>query len=260
MNKCIFCDASNEAKSIEHIVPESLGNKDYVIEKGAVCDKCNSRFSKFESKVLTNSILAMERARHGNKTKKGKPGKGKIGNIKVEGDSNFQKQQISIDGKTLKDAVYDPISQTFQIKVPSFDKSEVATSRFLLMMGLESLYTSKPTIFQNEDFAILKDYMGPSTKVNKDWPFLQSSKIIAGFGNIPTNSPRRKLAAIRCELKYLRFDENTLLFCFKYGAVYYVINLLSREIGWIKNYLKKDKTAIVFPEHFRNKVGKKQLS
>jgi hypothetical protein len=43
MKVCIICDTPNEAKAIEHIVPESMGNTFYVLEKGDVCDPCNNR-------------------------------------------------------------------------------------------------------------------------------------------------------------------------------------------------------------------------
>lgn len=52
--QCIFCKGcSDESKSVEHIIPESLGNKDYVLPKGVVCDKCNNYFAtNIEKKLL----------------------------------------------------------------------------------------------------------------------------------------------------------------------------------------------------------------
>lgn len=48
VRKCIFCNCdTTESKSVEHIVPESLGNdnKELVLDRGCVCDKCNNYFS-----------------------------------------------------------------------------------------------------------------------------------------------------------------------------------------------------------------------
>ena len=44
--RCLFCkqDSSN-TKSIEHIIPESLGNKTMVLPRGYVCDKRNNYFA-----------------------------------------------------------------------------------------------------------------------------------------------------------------------------------------------------------------------
>lgn len=44
--RCLFCkqDSSN-TKSVEHIIPESLGNKTMILPRGYVCDKCNNYFA-----------------------------------------------------------------------------------------------------------------------------------------------------------------------------------------------------------------------
>lgn len=44
--RCLFCkqDSSN-TKSVEHIIPESLGNKTMTLPRGYVCDKCNNYFA-----------------------------------------------------------------------------------------------------------------------------------------------------------------------------------------------------------------------
>ncbi|MBO5921575.1 MAG: hypothetical protein J6Q48_04230, partial [Bacteroidaceae bacterium] len=45
--KCIFCkQESTNAKSVEHIIPETLGNKTFVLPLGMVCDQCNNYFSR----------------------------------------------------------------------------------------------------------------------------------------------------------------------------------------------------------------------
>lgn len=45
--RCIFCkqDSSN-SKSVEHIIPESLGGTKHILDKGIICDKCNNYFSR----------------------------------------------------------------------------------------------------------------------------------------------------------------------------------------------------------------------
>ena len=45
-NKCIFCKESGDIfHTIEHIVPESLGNTEDILHKG-VCDKCQNYFGR----------------------------------------------------------------------------------------------------------------------------------------------------------------------------------------------------------------------
>ena len=51
---CIFCSSnSSTSRSVEHVVPESLGNVDHVLPRGIVCDTCNNYFaSKVEQPFL----------------------------------------------------------------------------------------------------------------------------------------------------------------------------------------------------------------
>ncbi|WP_432284235.1 HNH endonuclease [Aminobacter sp. BA135] len=45
--RCIFCkNPSSSSKSVEHVIPESLGNKRHVLPRGIVCDGCNNYFSR----------------------------------------------------------------------------------------------------------------------------------------------------------------------------------------------------------------------
>lgn len=71
---CIFChkDSSN-SKSVEHIIPESLGNKHHFLPKGYVCDECNHYFAiKIENELLSQPYFVSMRFRNEILTKKGK--------------------------------------------------------------------------------------------------------------------------------------------------------------------------------------------
>ncbi|NVM66887.1 hypothetical protein FHW88_005205 [Mucilaginibacter sp. SG538B] len=51
---CIFCKQNSEnAIGVEHIIPESLGNKEHILPKGVECDRCNNYFAtKIERPML----------------------------------------------------------------------------------------------------------------------------------------------------------------------------------------------------------------
>jgi hypothetical protein len=72
--KCIFCkNNSDNSKSAEHIIPESLGNKEHILPVGIVCDSCNQYFaSKVEKKVLELPYFRSVRHRSRIKSKKGR--------------------------------------------------------------------------------------------------------------------------------------------------------------------------------------------
>ncbi|MCP4549612.1 MAG: HNH endonuclease [bacterium] len=72
--RCIFCkEPSASSKSIEHIVPESLGNKIHVLPAGIVCDSCNNYFArKIEGPLLNDEFFIQARFRGGIENKKGR--------------------------------------------------------------------------------------------------------------------------------------------------------------------------------------------
>ncbi|GMQ79286.1 MAG: hypothetical protein BMS9Abin02_1861 [Anaerolineae bacterium] len=61
---CIFCKADSAAtRSVEHIIPESLGNTDHVLPVGVVCDGCNQYFArKVERPLLESGMFRLLRA------------------------------------------------------------------------------------------------------------------------------------------------------------------------------------------------------
>src|SRR5258706_150378 len=71
---CIFCkEPSDNSKSVEHIIPESLGNVEHVLPKGIVCDDCNNYFAiKIEKELLEMPYFKSLRYRNDIFSKKGK--------------------------------------------------------------------------------------------------------------------------------------------------------------------------------------------
>lgn len=71
MKTCLFCRSAGPFSTVEHIIPESLGNDDLVLT-GEVCDACQAYFGKeVEQFVLSKSPLGFWRAWLGIRTKKG---------------------------------------------------------------------------------------------------------------------------------------------------------------------------------------------
>lgn len=252
---CIFCDTLNEAQSIEHIVSESLGNKRYVMKKGEVCDVCNGRFSKFEDIALTKTVLVMERARFGVETKKGRNVKGSVKGIGITGDEDLRPTYLKLKGLNESNVQdYDHATGIGHVVIPSFDKSEVATSKLLLKMGLESIFTSQRTIFKKYDFTELKEFL--TSKSNSGWPFMTSDFELEKFESVPKLLDKYFLGKINCRLSFLELDRECLLFKFKYGAIPLTINLLNRNLQWIKAILPRDKNAQLYPQRFNSKLEK----
>lgn len=262
MIKCIFCKNETDAKSIEHIVSESLGNRHYVMERGRVCDKCNGSFSNFEGEALSGSVLLVERARMAIKTKKGKSVFGSVGGLEVKGDNLFRKELINFYGFTEDNfELVDAEKGIAKIKVPNFNKSSTSITKLMLKVGFEALFTSHRKLYKQYNFDELCDFI--LNKNNADWPFVFSSEQHSKFHDIPRFNDKHELKKIRTELKFSKVDGNTLLFQFIYGGISMKVNLLGRDVKWIEPYNNSAHNGIqiVFPEKFDEQLnGKKRIN
>ncbi len=144
--KCIFCkNNSSNSKSVEHIIPESLGNKSQVLQKGIVCDSCNSYFgNKIEKIVLEMSYFKSLRSRIMIENKKGKipkiPGFTKSKNeveISFLQDRDRTIEIIYKDEKTLQCLLKDKEVYIPIIPEPPQNSSDV--SKFIGKIALEAL-------------------------------------------------------------------------------------------------------------------------
>lgn len=69
---CLFCNSKGPFSTHEHVVPESLGNDDLILD-GQVCDVCQNYFGKeVEQYVLGKTPFAAWRAMLGIRTKTGR--------------------------------------------------------------------------------------------------------------------------------------------------------------------------------------------
>jgi len=69
---CLFCNSKGSFSTQEHVVPESLGNDDLILD-GHVCDVCQNYFGKeVEEYVLGKTPFATWRAMLGIRTKTGR--------------------------------------------------------------------------------------------------------------------------------------------------------------------------------------------
>jgi hypothetical protein len=56
LNGHIFCKSSSDSsRSVEHIIPESLGNTKQILPREVVCDKCNNYFARKVEKPFLDS-------------------------------------------------------------------------------------------------------------------------------------------------------------------------------------------------------------
>lgn len=183
--KCIFCKSeSSTSKSREHIIPESLGNQYYILDKGIVCDSCNNYFSiKIEKPLLEMNFFKQVRHKSNIVSKKGNipPDKGFM--LNPEASIRFHKnkyldERIEIDDPKAREILKKRKSvNTFNVVFAPPNEGNVIISKFLGKVGIEMLafysqYYKTPLdeAVNGIHFEEIKRYIRTGNK-NEYWPY-----------------------------------------------------------------------------------------
>ncbi len=146
--RCIFCKQnSDNSKSIEHIIPESLGNKEHVLPKGVVCDMCNNYLAlKVEKKLLEQDYFKAIRSRNNIKNKKDKIVSWKgtiIANNKIfTVDFILENGHIGLDStnKELESYILSGHANKMYVQIfQTPEENNIYLSKFICKVGIEAL-------------------------------------------------------------------------------------------------------------------------
>lgn len=147
MSTCIFCykDSSN-SKSVEHIIPESLGNKEHILPKGYVCDECNHYFAiKIENELLSQPYFVSMRRRNDIRTKKGRmvfenmlfPGARKMSDTTFDfGENAFYIK----DADVIKSIVEGKCKYALSLYIEEPECPNKTVARFIAKCAYESIF------------------------------------------------------------------------------------------------------------------------
>lgn len=157
---CIFCRKGQSFKTVEHIIPESLGNVDHLLPKGVVCDACNNYFAvKVEKVLLEKPYFVNIRQRNIIRSKKGRLVPDKV--LFPHPKGGWVETWIDEKGFILRSEDNEVISLIREGKikrmiiptVPVLDYPDPVLSRFLAKAALELLaYYSVEGGPYNDDF------------------------------------------------------------------------------------------------------------
>ena len=136
--KCVFCkEISIGSISVEHIIPESLGNRGKILKKGIVCDKCNAYFAiKIEKPLLDINYFRSLRARNDIKSKKRKATVEKV----LFNESNYESEIRYITNSNYIDVTINDLD--FFQKILK-GKIQTLTFPVMLMPPLDNYYISR---------------------------------------------------------------------------------------------------------------------
>lgn len=250
--QCIFCKTTTAAfTSVEHVVPESLGNTEHILPRGVVCDPCNNYFAnKVEGRILGSYYF--RQARHRNRI----PSKRKrIPTLDALSfpDATSLELGIARDGSRYIRAADESDNDDFVSRLldsnrliavcPVADPPDQRLfARFLLVMGLEA-------------FALRMLPIPSGTNVHHiNNPVLDEARTFARYGNgsqiWPFHETRIYLETqqffdiadgtsfhVPHEYTLLYTDHNELYFVIAIFGIQYTINLGGPEIQGFHQWL-----------------------
>lgn len=254
--RCIFCkEESSSSKSVEHIIPESLGGKSHILKQGIVCDKCNNYFAReIEKPFQEHSSIKALRFDEGLISKKGiippmqavlnqkyevklwKDTKGSFaGHIDVETEAF---QSIMSNEKGII---------TFPVCCDTTTLREGAMlSRFLGKVAIESfayriIESSTPEMldsFVDDDYFItLKNHVRRG--VIKDWPC--SVRRIYDAKKRWSDTVTGEAYQVMNEFDFLLTEEFECYFVLALFGMEYIINMGVPSIEGIERWLENHK-------------------
>lgn len=184
---CLFCKDGDSFNTVEHIVPESMGNDDLLLA-GQVCDKCQNYLSQNERYILSETPIGFWRVFLGIKTKKrrlpaadftkSEDKRGAIpdyhpahDNFTLEAQSDF-----SVELKPEKDiSNYFDSTGKGQIKYVFTPKVLYEIGRFLGKIGLELICLHNELVAHSTEFDNIRRYVRRGS-TNDHWPIFHTTQ------------------------------------------------------------------------------------
>jgi hypothetical protein len=249
---CIFCHKdSSSSVSEEHIIPESLGNDCFILNKGVVCDSCNNKFStKFEQQLLNIPFFKQTRHKLNIVSKKGKIPSDRGFMIHPDAAVDFHKhkrkgESIDVpDVEAKKKLKNRKKVEVFTVTFGPVGEGNIFLSKFLGKIAIENLafYAQNNGIPVNGYLAqdcltLMKNYVRKSQK-NEYWPY--KCRILfhqeAGFINQKSGECQTIVTTIR----FIHTKENALFHQFLFMGVEYTIDVLNPSTELIEKWLSEN--------------------
>ncbi|MBP3710399.1 MAG: HNH endonuclease [Treponema sp.] len=266
--RCLFCkqDSSN-TRSVEHIIPESMGNKKLILPLGYVCDKCNNFFArKVEKPFMDIDNIKLWRAYESLLNKKGRA-------AVFDASFNSERVSISFDDKEpfcfriMSSKDFDNIVKNGngKLSIPIFTnetkiENSITISRMIAKMALEfwafklkDISNSLDEIIDDDNYDLIRNHARLGTPTN--WPCsirrvydMEKSEILKG---------KKVQKVYECDFLLIKTGEiDDVILAIVYFVVIirgieFAINLREPEIDTYYEWLKEHDD--LSPLYYNNK-------
>ncbi len=254
--QCIFCkENSIGSKSVEHIIPESLGNTTKTLLPGVVCDKCNNYFaSKIEKPFLESGAIKALRFYEAIASKKRKipvmDGLIASGNpVKIIRDvKEIEEKKIMAhvitDKKTFK-SIMNGQSTELLLPMSGEKPSDHITSRFLAKIAIEGITERIMYKKGGIEYVISENQFNPLREHArygrpKAWPFYERRIYPPDSKYMLQNG---KPVQTKWEYDFLTTDQREIYFSIAIFGLELTINIGGDSIEGFKNWLKQNNYA-----------------
>jgi hypothetical protein len=246
--KCIFCkEPSENSRSLEHIIPESLGNIEHVLRPGVVCDSCNNYFAtKVEKEMLEKPYFKNIRHRNVIPNKKGRLVKDKALIFHPKGgwvDMWLDEKGFIFQNEDSKLTNLIATGECTKLILSVIDQpnpNDLIVSRFLAKAALESLaykFLAEPDwvdeLVNEAGLDPLREYArygkGPFWKYSQRRIYGEEDRFID-----PVHHPEPY--EILHEMDFLYLDQKKLYYTLVIMGVEFVINLDESEVSGYYNW------------------------
>jgi hypothetical protein len=230
---CLFCDNNSDFNTVEHIIPESLGNDDLLLRK-EICDKCQRYLSENEKYILSHTPIGFWRTLLTIKTKKGNlpqvdftkssVPKGKIPDVHPLHDNfGFEAHEDFTTELKLPHSVFDKTNSEGQGRLQYVITPKVMyeIGRFLGKIGLELICLSDSEQARQTQFDLIRNYVRKGS-LKEIWPVFHSS-----VGNI------KDLFTYKHEDDLIKEDVTCYSYALKQIDTYIVFNLTIGTDSWL---------------------------
>ena len=151
-NRCIYCLRTGGGfTSDEHIVPESLGNLDYlVLPPGYVCDECNNGIlAQLDKWLIRSPAIAPLRVLYVPYDKEGHLPKASLGNMTIERTGPRQIRITSKDRtggvRNVRELGDDEVTFEINMQAGGFKPQRLARSLYKIALGMVALDQGQDT-------------------------------------------------------------------------------------------------------------------
>lgn len=251
--RCIFCkQPSAKSVTVEHIVPESLGNKTHILPKGIVCDKCNNYFAvKVEKKALETDFFRNLRFRNELESKRKIvpagdtffPLTNQKGNISFDDKSQPNQIAINVEKETFNLILSSKIKQAYISLTADLPKNDQAISRMLAKAALEFVTTrfiNKPEYFdfivEEVAFDPIRNYARFNNK-NETWPYYVRKIYDEDERFFLANG---KSVDMVFECDFLSTDLGEMYFIIAFKGIEFALNIAGPSVEGYEEWLVKN--------------------